>query len=301
MNIVIASDDHYIVGTKVMLTSFLVNNRKEHHKIYFMYGSVKPENLDGLMCLVGKYDAELIPVSVSKADFAEFKFSGHFTVETYYRLNLPHVLPKTEERALWLDVDIVVNGALDEFYYQDFEGYSLVGCREATDQRKRFADIGCAPDGDYINAGVILYNLPAVRHYQLSDYYEHYCKYQKYMYLNDQDIINSIFTKKIKVLNREPHNVMISSIGKEWCNNLENVTIIHYVGPYKPWKKTYFHSAGKVWDHYNTIVLEKGAISAKIYMTKNCIRRFIQRSIFPLRVLHGKLHEAWAEMKQHSD
>ena len=124
MNIVVASDENYILPTKVMLTSFLLNNRQEYHNIYFLYSAVKKESVDALIGLVGKYDAQLIPVMISESDFEGFACLGPYTIETYYRLVIPHILPDTEERALWMDVDIVVDGALDEFYYQELGEYA---------------------------------------------------------------------------------------------------------------------------------------------------------------------------------
>ncbi len=293
MNIVIASDENYILPTKVMLTSFLMNNQKEHHIIYFMYSSVKKESVDGLRNLVEKYDAQFVPVPVLEDDFAGFECSGCFTIETYYRLMLPQILPETEERALWLDVDIVINGLLDEFYYQDFEGYNLVGCADVGDHRKRMASLGCEPTATYINAGVILYNLPAMRHYRLSDYYAYYCKYQKYIRWNDQDVINGLFTNRIKALDCVPYNVQIRNrFGGFWPVPKE-AKIIHFITPEKPWKKYYFHPAGKIWDRYFTAASGYRFWSAKVYMIKGCINRTVECCLFPLRLWYGKMKQKY--------
>lgn len=62
MNIFISANDRYILPTKVMLMSFLVNNSKEYHCIYFMHSSVREENIRELRDLVGQHQAKFIPI-----------------------------------------------------------------------------------------------------------------------------------------------------------------------------------------------------------------------------------------------
>ena len=72
MNLFISADDKFMLAAKVMLTSFFVNNTQENHNVYFMYSSVKDENLTELNKLVESFNSKFIPVMIKESDFEGF-------------------------------------------------------------------------------------------------------------------------------------------------------------------------------------------------------------------------------------
>ena len=294
MNIYISADDNYIVPTKVMLTSLLVNNRKEFHNIYFMYNSIQSNNLKELESLVGQFQARLHPLHIHESLFEGFRSTNQYPLLVYYRLLVPQLLPATEDRALWMDVDLIVNGSLDEFYYQDFDGAYLVACRDC-DHPDRLPQLGCPPGAVYVNAGVILFNAVAMRQYQLSDFVEYYSTHEKFIKMQDQDIINGMFSSHTKIMDSNTYNTFapsICSVHEYRSKAFKQAKIIHFIGKHKPWSNTYANPAGALWDRYYLLTFNKGLVFSFFYRIARYFIRFVQRTfIVPLRILHGKLHE----------
>lgn len=301
MNIFISADDRFILPTKVMLTSFFENNRSDHHDIYFLYSDVQTESLEKLNSLAESYGGYFHPVLIQEKDFQGFKCKNQYPLLVYFRLLVAQLLPQTEDRALWMDVDLVVNGSLDEFYYQDFDGASLVACRDC-DSPGRMGDLGCPPGSIYFNAGVVLFNAKVMRKYSLADYYEYYSKHEEHVMMQDQDILNGMFSGTAKIWKDNFYNYYAPSGSTKSEFNFQlvkkQVKIVHYIGKCKPWMNTYAHPLGELWDDYFLCSPEGKRIDAKQYKGKHCCMRFFQRHfILPLRIIHGKLHDRFSKVK----
>ena len=193
-----------------MLTSFFLNNKNENHTIYFLYSAVSSNNLNVLQLLVDAFNGVFVPVLIDENDFTGFSCKHGYPLLVYYRLLVGQILPATEDRALWMDVDLVVNGDLSEFYYQDFDGCILAACRDC-DVPTRMSQLGCPPGSVYINAGVVLYNTAVLRQYSLADFFDYYKTHEEYIMFQDQDILNGMFATKIKVWENNLYNYFAPS------------------------------------------------------------------------------------------
>ena len=80
-------------------------------------------------------------------------FNSHWTYMTLMRLALPELLPE-EHRALWLDVDTIVNDDIGALFDLDLGGCPVAAAREPEWSR---------PGRVYYNAGVLLMDLDALR------------------------------------------------------------------------------------------------------------------------------------------
>ena len=280
MNIFISADDNYTLPAQVMLTSFFENNNHEKHTIYFMYSDTKQSNILLLENIVKSFHSEFIPLSITSENFKVFSCTKRFPVNIYYRLSIPSLLPENEERALWLDVDLVVNSSLQDFYNQDFEEKVFVACKDIENREEHLKKLGLKPDSDYINSGVILFNLPLMRKFTLNDYYNFFVAHQEVIMWPDQDILNGIFSNRIKVLNCDKYNVQVSNWRFNGEYDLNKAAIIHYIGNSKPWFNTYTNSAAEIWDKYHALTFNKG----EIYLLSKKIHRELEKKIYtPLR------------------
>lgn len=287
MNIFISADDNYIQAAQVMLTSFFMNNRIECHNIYFMYCSVREDNLRLLQKLVIKNNAIFIPVHIQTSMFEAFMQTDRFPVEVYFRLLIPKLVPEKEERAMWMDVDLVVNGELDEFYYQDFEGKEFVACRDICNRPEKLRLLGCSEKAIYINSGVLLFNISQMKKYCIGNYYKFYQDHEDAIFWPDQDILNGMFEGKIKILDCDLYNVQVSNWRFKNQYDLEQAAIIHYTGESKPWFKTYTNAAARMWDYYYAKTFNCG----RLYLFRRRIHRWMQKWIWiPLGGVAGKLY-----------
>ncbi len=293
INIVISTDDQFVMPARVMLTSFFLNNPGETHNIYFLHSTIRQENLDALEKLVSDYQSNFIPVSIQESDFDGFKRNAVFPVQVYYRLLLSRYIPETDDRALWLDVDLIVNGSLRELYDLDFEGSYLAGCADvgAIDRSLLFG----APKGTiYVNSGVLLFNTTVMRNYTLADYTRYYKENESKILWNDQDILNGMFAQKIKILDHNVYNAQVwfrpplpQKIEK---TVRQTARIIHYLGHQKPWRISSRHPAGCVWDEYYMLACGKNPVYSTIFCLKHRFMRWMLRVYPAIRSFLSKVY-----------
>lgn len=286
MNIFISANDNYIYAARVMLTSLFLNNPQPHN-IYFMYSMVSQENLRVLEQLVQNYGGTFIPTRIDNSRFQDFIATDRFPAEVYYRLLIPSLAPESATRALWLDVDLVVNRPLDEFYGQDLEDYVFSACRDIGDYETHLRSLSCPPGTIYINSGVILFNLEQMRTYQLQDYHNFYLSHKESIIWPDQDILNGMFCGQIKIWDCDLYNVQVSNWRFHGQYDLDNAHIVHYIGNSKPWFPTYTNSAARIWDHYHRIAFGKGSA---YLVSRQCHRALEKFFHSPFRSFRGKLY-----------
>lgn len=265
MNIMISANENYYLATKVMLKSLLSTNTFEKHTIYFLYADVSEEKVEGLRKLVEKNGAGvLVPRKMSKADFKDVLISHHMSIETYFRFFAQEVVPETEDRVLWLDVDMIVMASLKEHYYQDFEGNYLVVCRSINQNPQALLDkLGCPPGTVYFNAGMLLMNLKLMREtLRVQDFFAYLDENRERITWHDQDVLNGMFALKTKVADYRKYNMQMFSdtqfSQKEIADIKETAHILHYLGRIKPWHTEFENYFGKVWFAYARKALNAG-------------------------------------------
>lgn len=188
----------------------------------------------------------------------EFFVRGHFSMETYYRLVLPELLPKYE-KILYLDSDMVVQDDVAKLYQENVEGYLLGACHDADTaglyngyepKKKEYTDriLKLKEPYQYFQAGTLIMNLKEFRKIYTVEKILKYAVSKKFQLL-DQDILNKLCEKKVKFIDMS-WNVMVDygrirqaqiiALAPKWLNDLykesrKNPHIIHYAGPEKPW------------------------------------------------------------------
>ena len=124
-------------------------------------------------------------IEVKQEEFKEFPISSRYPLEIYYRLFASDLLPDTLDRILYLEVDIVVIQSLKELYNMNFEDNLYIACSHVSENMTHLnaKRLGLNEDVPYINTGVLLMNLVALR-----------------KQLNKQDILNYVNTYKKKLV-----------------------------------------------------------------------------------------------------
>jgi lipopolysaccharide biosynthesis glycosyltransferase len=176
-------------------------------------------------------------------------------VATYYRLELPSLLPEVS-KCLYLDADIIATGDVSEIFNTDISEYFVAGVKAAGYHYPEAAgarhanNLGIPSIDHYINVGVSLMNLDKIRDAGLENTFP--ALIAKNFPSHDQDILNVAFYNAIKILPPK-YNVMTKyhpqSVGvyyeskllshcfteSEWIQATSEPTIIHYADKIKPW------------------------------------------------------------------
>lgn len=263
MNIATALNRKYMNYAIVMLTSLCENN-PIHIRAYILHSELTSDDIRYMQeCLV-QYDIVLVSLFVDKNWFNErLPRNEMWSLETYYRLVLMDLLPPTVERILYLDVDLVINKSLEEYYSVDFGTDEIITCvdscgktdweRRSEKQKQMFKPmIECGYQ--YFNAGVMLLNVCAIRvKCNLELYLSAIEEWDYEMTAPDQDILNYVHWKKIGYINPYEYD-LFARIGHNDKMSYESVKektyIIHFAGD-KPWNTTNVHfDIEKIWWDY---------------------------------------------------
>lgn len=264
MNILITSDSKYLKQILVLLKSIELNNIGKHN-VYLMYRESEKMILSG----VNKDVFNINYIEVDDKYLDEYpQLEKRYPVEIYYKLIAHLHLPKDIDRILYLDPDIVVKGDISEFYNYDFKDNYYVATSHVKMACKKFNDIrlGLGKEIPYINVGVLLINLEALRKIDVKRDIDEFLKNNRYkMMLPDQDIISCLYGNKAIILddiiynlgekNFRQRRLVDKNMNIDFVEN--NVKIIHYYGRNKPWNKNYRGVLNKYYNEYESKIGER--------------------------------------------
>ena len=144
-----------------------------------------------------------------------------WTYMSFVRCYVSQIL--LEDKILYLDLDVIFFNKIKRLWNTDFEGNYMCGVREA--------ETGIHAKENYINSGVLLLNLRAMRkdHIDLK-----LCNLLQTTKLKfpDQDAINTICKGKIKFVNHSYNCSRLTDRQSE--TEMIPLTIVHCISP-KPW------------------------------------------------------------------
>lgn len=269
INIAFCFDEKMAYPAYVAIASLLDFKKEEkiHYDIFCICSG------EALLCeqevkeLVKKRDAE------SRVEFfnAPKLFNHSFeirdiTKSTYLRLLLHRVL-SNKERIIYADVDVLFQDSLQKMWDMDVSDDLLAGVKGANNFKstwqickgRSYADELEGLEGQYINAGILLMNLKALRNLNPDEQW--IAMSQKKYHYQDQDILNITCKGRIKFLDLR-YNVQTHLEKKDFGSYVkENIygsvqceeawnhpAVLHYTGQ-KPWNNRGVNK-GKIWWQY---------------------------------------------------
>jgi len=236
IHVVFAADFGYYQHLCVALVSILENNRDVHFHVYVLTGRLSDEAEAPLKSLQERYDnLVLVFREVDDSQFAGLVLNiGCITVQTYYRYILARLFPELD-RVLYLDCDLCVRGSLKELWEENLDGYYAAGIVDRqinNDMTSHLNCIGFQGRSDYCNAGVMLFNLKAVREDNIVDeFFSCHRSRQSIIQYQDQDVVNMVLKGRIKLL--PSHYNLTTHVNRE-DRHIQPI-IVHYTGHAKPW------------------------------------------------------------------
>ncbi len=159
----------------------------------------------------------------------------YFTLTIYFRLFIPAMFPQYD-KGIYIDSDVILQGDLSELFDTDIGDNYLGACTDLSIQQipeliHYIRDaIGVAPM-EYINSGVLLMNLKALRQAKLEErFLELLQQYHLDCVAPDQDYLNALCAGKIYYL-----DPAWDAMPNENQPPLEAPKLIHYNLFSKPW------------------------------------------------------------------
>lgn len=248
-------DNSYAPYLAVALNSAIKNSSKDrYYRAIVLHRELSNENMLRLSELeTDNFSIEFYEMKQGLEAITDRKSNylrcDYFTLTIYFRLFIPSMFPELD-KAIYIDSDIVVLGDLAELYDTDL-GSNLIGaCQdksvvEVPPLAKYMEECIGVNRNEYINSGVLLMNLKALRENKFDEHFLNLLnEYHFDSIAPDQDYINAICNGKIHYLGEE-WDTMPNENGDE----VEGTKLIHYNLFSKPWCYDNIQYADHFW-HY---------------------------------------------------
>ena len=240
MNIAFAIDARYTPHLETLIKSICYHNSKVN--FYVLHHDIPKEWFEGIQFKLEKMGYNLFSIHISDDIFKDYKTLEHISSSSsYYRFLIPKLI--NQDRVLYLDADIIVNGSLRDFYYSDLENTPVGVVRDyCTMQTFPFPYLDESVSKNYFNSGVLLIDCIKWRNEEIVGILLETAKeYANQVLYGDQCILNMVLREKAKYYGfAENTQVKYIENIKQQCAvksvNLEKQPIIiHYTAECKPW------------------------------------------------------------------
>jgi lipopolysaccharide biosynthesis glycosyltransferase len=236
MIIISTADERFVAHFAAMLHSAWTHNPSA--EFLLLDCGIEPSSLAALTTYAVKQGIHFRVVKVDITLLHGLPTTKYWGIETsvatYARLLIPDLLPKTIERALYLDADCIVVSDLTALWQTDMGEAAIAGV----------ADVGIAhleresgielDEDEYVNAGVLLMNLVVWRRDKLAEAVVAFIKQRQPNFL-DQTGINAVCARKIMQLS-DDWNFMVGALSRPLEGWRTPPRIIHCTGSRRPWQ-----------------------------------------------------------------
>jgi lipopolysaccharide biosynthesis glycosyltransferase len=284
INLALCFDERLWMQAGVAIASALINSSNSYsiHCVISKY--VSSENRAELQHIANKFGINsTILFMEANNDFNDAKCEG-FYISSYFRLMLPMLLPNLD-KVLYLDSDTVVCRDLYELYNFDLGDNLLAGVKDVLNYKETRE--GISSPYEYVNAGVLLFNLKQIRKEKLYNMWVETAKTNSLKYF-DQDILNLTCKNRIAHLplkfnyfprdKREGYKKSVKygiHTKKEVEEARKTPAVYHFIH-IKPWNKPAYLS--NVWWKYAKLTPFYNRL-AENYMAGNYIAAAIKKDM----------------------
>lgn len=190
----------------------------------------------------------------------------------YARLFASEIL-QGYKKCVYLDVDLIVQKDIYEFYQNDIDGYFLGAVRDilqtSSDMQEyfkthlRMKD----PENNYFNSGVLLLNLELIEQQNLINKFLYFAEINNNRCHYDQNVLNAACEGKVKYISPKWNAITSSIYYKEYYTtpyqapfehfsenlnaflNDEDFNIVHFATWTKPWQNAHMPMANFWWQY----------------------------------------------------
>jgi lipopolysaccharide biosynthesis glycosyltransferase len=251
MEAVFCSDKAGLRQFAVSATSLAIHRPADMTQAFLLSVDVKPSDVAKLFeTLYTRWGLRWELIQIPEEVFSVFPVFGHVTLGTYFRLMIGEVLPEDSTEVLYLDTDIVIHQPIDELIASAMSGLGASGrivaaVPEESAATKHLHTAGIL-DGPYLQAGVMLINLPRWREaLSLEHFVNLLARHKKDIVWWDQDILNIALKDRWlelpRILNGTPGT------------RTSDTVVYHYAGNQKPWKYKASVEDIEIYEHYRQL------------------------------------------------
>jgi lipopolysaccharide biosynthesis glycosyltransferase len=276
ITVVTVCDNHFSVMLATLIRSIEINHKQpETIEIYIVEDRISAANKEKIiqsaqhpqiitlywLKMTEVVDQSLLPLDASS-----------FPLNVYVRLFIPHFLPESCSKVIYLDVDMVVLNDISELWNTDMKGCIIAGVPDRAGTIgtswagiKNYAELGLPAETVYYNSGLLLFDLVQWRASTFTEQIlECIEKNKQYAAFPDQYGLNVVFANRWHQLDSRWNTYAFSTE--------TNPAIIHFIGQ-KPIYSSYDNNRS-----YQQVFLSYLALTAYAgFKTKNKYVRLLQK------------------------
>jgi lipopolysaccharide biosynthesis glycosyltransferase len=253
--IVYCFDKDYVAYATVSIFSAF-KNCSLPIEVYCITNSKFDESIKPLINLREIYGIDLKIINNDGKNFSTWKEFFHISQATYLRLLIPSLIPC--KKVIYLDCDTLVVGDISKLYQINLGDRAIGGVYDPRGSKSSILKRNSSDT--YINAGVLLMNVDLLRKVDfLKRCITLYNNHEANIVWQDQCIINKVLECNKLILPNEWNFQIFSPdiLLQEWSDILEsNPSILHFIGPVKPWMEWCNPEISSLWLDYAKSILQ---------------------------------------------
>ncbi|MBB1498214.1 glycosyltransferase family 8 protein [Paracoccus sp. MC1862] len=252
LHLVTGSDDNYLPGVLVLIASAAAHTPGLRATV--LDNGISAANRARIDALGTRLGIPVRRIEIDEDDFADLPVTrGHLTRSTYLRLLIPALMPD-EDRVLYMDCDMVVTDDLSPLGRLPLDDALLAAVPCPSPSAPELADMGM-PRGEYVNAGLLVMNLPAWRAEGLADR----CRAllsdpSRPLRSEDQSALNLAARGRVLPLPARFNTYADPAAHGTVADLPRDPAVIHYVVGLKPWAGRV--PLGRVWESYAATIAD---------------------------------------------
>ena len=275
--VVLSANNRFAPYLDIMIRSMIANaSNSRNYDIIILYNDISEKNQH----LITSASRGKENISIRFARVCEYFDAGklfvdqHLSVETYYRLIIPEIMPHYH-KILYLDCDMVADQDVGKLYDLDLKG-AVIGAAKDIDVAgqlnlnqnnwKTYATktLGLYNPFDYFQAGVLILDLDGLRKTASSEEMIKLALSQSFR-CHDQDVLNIICKNKVTYIPQQWNTLMDwqepgrsrmqilkmapRQLFEEYATARKAPYLIHYAGYQKPWDVVDCDFAEYFWEY----------------------------------------------------
>lgn len=170
ISLVMVSDNNLVIMLAALLRSIVNNHHSDEDvNIYIINDGISRRNVKRLEAIVSNDKLSLIFKKISDVIPNSYHVpfdNSIFPLNTYVRLFLFHFLPSDVEKAIYMDVDMVVLSDISKLWQTDLQNYPLAAVMDQIEVVsepdhgiRNYQSFGLNPQTKYFNSGLLVFNL----------------------------------------------------------------------------------------------------------------------------------------------
>lgn len=271
-----ASNDNYAKPLAVSMASVLANT-DEYIEFYILENNISSKSKEKIIKLKNhfkNFSIKYIPINMEI--FKNFPDLNWYSLNMYSRFFIPE-LETTIDKAIYLDVDIILKSNIKNLFETDLEDFAIgavVGEKKYLNDKsfiQHMNSLGLDKTHTYFGSGVLLINSKLWRKNHIFEKLVNIVENNKdKLKYPDQDALNIIFNnnnyKHLDLYWNRDINCLEEDI-KFKKDELKKCFLIHYDGPNKPWNSNIFAS-DLFWNYAEYTAFKKELIIHKKKLMK---------------------------------